>query len=188
MFHSKQRGFTLLLAALIASIVLSLAVAIFSIAQKQIALASLAQQSEYAYYAADTGAECALYWDVRPSVGYFYQSTPPGITPMCDGTTLSFTAPSGGQPYPYPYSFTFQVPISNGYCAVVNVQKCQGAITDYGACCQHRALANDGTGTCDASTPEDSISTQIRANGYSVSCSALGSSQGVLERSVVLNY
>lgn len=187
MFHSKQRGFTLLLAALIASIVLSLAVAIFSIAQKQIALASLAQQSEYAYYAADTGAECALYWDVRPSVGYFYRLTPPGITPMCDGTTLSFTAPSGGQPYPYPYTFTFQVPINNGYCAVVNVQKCQGAITDYGFCCRNESL-NLADGTCNAGSTENSISTQIRANGYSVSCSALGSSQGVLERSVVLNY
>ena len=53
----RQAGFTLLIAALIASVVLSIASAIFSITQKQIALASLSQQSQYAFYAADTAAE-----------------------------------------------------------------------------------------------------------------------------------
>src|SRR5229473_174899 len=62
---TNQKGFTLLLAALISSIVLSLGAAIFSIAQKELALSSVGRNSQFAFYAADTAAECALYWDVR---------------------------------------------------------------------------------------------------------------------------
>src|SRR5580692_686203 len=69
-----KRGFALLIAALVASVVLLLASAIYDIAQKQVTLASISEQSQYAFYAADTGAECALYWDDR--FQYFGQVTP----------------------------------------------------------------------------------------------------------------
>ena len=61
----NSRGFTLLLAALIASIVLALGSSIFLIAQKQVLLSSLSRDSQFAFYAADTGAECALLWRFR---------------------------------------------------------------------------------------------------------------------------
>ena len=60
-----QAGFTLLLAALVASIVLALGSSIFTIAKKQVTLSSLGRDSQFAFYAADTIAECALYYDVR---------------------------------------------------------------------------------------------------------------------------
>jgi len=63
--HTSQRGFTLLLAAIVSSIVLSIGAAIFSIALKQVTLASTGKNSQFAFYAADSGAECALYWDIR---------------------------------------------------------------------------------------------------------------------------
>ncbi len=62
---NTKRGFTLLLAALVASIVLALGSSIFTIAKKQITLSSLGRDSQFAFYAADTVAECALYYDVR---------------------------------------------------------------------------------------------------------------------------
>ena len=199
----KQRGFTLLLAALIASIMLSLASAIFSIATKQNTLASLSQQSQYAFYAADSGAECALYWDIHPQpIGYFATTTP-NLTPTCDGYTLFNTAPwpSGNSAQysspssgpEYTTSFNLQLnngPLNNGpmltYCAIVTVIKCQGALLDTGICCQY-GVATDGS--CNPSGNQiTTISTQIRSNGFNTSCATIATGQNVLERSVELNY
>ncbi len=73
MFYSKRTtkyrydnfGFTLLLASLIASLLLAIGLSMFTIAQKQIILSGLGRDSQYAFYAADSGAECALYWDFK---------------------------------------------------------------------------------------------------------------------------
>ena len=61
----RDRGFTILLAALVSAIVLAIGSSIFAIAQKQIILSSIGRDSQFAFYAADTAAECALYWDIR---------------------------------------------------------------------------------------------------------------------------
>jgi hypothetical protein len=87
----NQRGFTLLLAALVASITLSLGAAIYSITLKQLTLSGIGRDSQFAFYAADTSAECALYWDIRQ--GAFNTTTPPA-TITCDGTTIPVTATS----------------------------------------------------------------------------------------------
>ena len=200
----KQRGFTLLLAALISAIVLMLASAIFSIAKKQVVLASLSQQSQYAFYAADTGAECALYWDTQ--YGYFGVVTPTTammqatnpllpsspIPPQCDGnnfivspmytatTPATYSSPSNGPEY----VISFNLPLQNDtYCSEVSVTKCQGTLFDTGACCAG-IITN---GSCVVQTMT-SISTQIRSNGFNTSCESIGTNPISLERSVELNY
>ena len=70
-----EHGFTLLLAALISSIVLALGTSIFGIVQKELILSSIGRDSQHAFYAADSGAECALYWDIRHEL--FSGATPP---------------------------------------------------------------------------------------------------------------
>lgn len=117
-FQKNDRGFTILLAALVATLVLALGISVFSIAQKQVILSSLGRSSQYAFYAADTAAECALYWDVR--FGYF-STTSPGGTPSCDGVPLTITpsTPPPGQPE---YTMTFEYE-PNGLCARVAVGK-----------------------------------------------------------------
>lgn len=119
--HKKQkavqtsRGFTLLLSALISSIVLALGVSIFGIAQKQVMLSSMGRDSQFAFYTADTGAECGLYWDVRHQL--FSTSSPPAqIT--CDGQTVLVNS-SGTWP---PMTFEFQFE-PGGYCTQVTVRK-----------------------------------------------------------------
>ena len=62
-----QNGFVLAFSLLISSIVLALALGIFNILLKQIVLTSTAAESQVAFYAADAGAECALYWDTHNS-------------------------------------------------------------------------------------------------------------------------
>ena len=53
-----RRGYTLLFAVLVASLVLGVAVFILSISRKQYILSSTARNSMYALYAADSGLEC----------------------------------------------------------------------------------------------------------------------------------
>lgn len=60
---SKKRGFSVLFATLIGSLVLAIGLAILSITIKQIKLSAAGRESQHAFYAADTGVECALYLD-----------------------------------------------------------------------------------------------------------------------------
>lgn len=167
--HTSRKGFTLLLAALIASIVLALGTSIFEIAQKQFTLSSIGRNSQFAFYVADTIAECALYWDFRFS--YFSTTTPENITPSCDSQPLGpFTeASSKTQPYSYPYTLTStqrdlfgDTNSTGGYCAQVSVNK-----------------TLDQTGV---------VRTLIRADGYSVNCSSINTSAQALQRSIELHY
>ena len=181
----KQRGFTLLLATLVASIVLTVAASIFSIAKKQAELASLSQQSQYAFYAADTAAECALFWDSQ--YNYFASTTPsatlPSTTPtspQCDGssfTLLNSSPYTNANPASYPFTRGIQLqiaqPSGNMFCANVAIIKCQGTISAGGAC---------------TSVAGDPIRTQIRAYGFNTSCATIASNPVALQRSVELNY
>jgi len=53
----------LLYAVMTSTIILAVGVSIISIALKQLSISTLGRESQYAFYAANTGAECALYWD-----------------------------------------------------------------------------------------------------------------------------
>ena len=59
------RGFTIFFAVLVASLSLSIGLAIYDLFVRELLLSQTATQSQYAIYAADTGIECALYWDIR---------------------------------------------------------------------------------------------------------------------------
>lgn len=165
---TTQRGFTLLLSALVSSIVLALGASIFILAKKQVILSGLGRDSQLAFYAADQAAECALYWDSRWN--YFGTSTPAAYTapndPQCDGQHWTPTGGSGrpsSAPY-YPYTITFLYEprsASIGYCAIVSVIKTQsGGI----------------------------ISTKIHSDGYNTSCSTMNTNPRTLQRSVELKY
>jgi hypothetical protein len=59
----RSRGFVLLYAVMTSTIILAVGVSIISIALKQLNISTVGRESQYAFYAANTGAECALYWD-----------------------------------------------------------------------------------------------------------------------------
>lgn len=59
--NKKQLGFAMLYASLIGSLVLAIGLAILNVTIKQITLASAGRESQHAFYAADTGIECAFY-------------------------------------------------------------------------------------------------------------------------------
>lgn len=180
----SQRGFTLLLAALVASIVLALGASIFEIAQKEVTLSSLGRDSQFAFYVADTAAECALYWDVR--CNYFATSTS-AINPNCNNPTPTCdTQPldaESGRSGDFPSDYTMTSAQMNlfedaspgaGYCAQVAVSKCNGTFSASGVC------------TTDPSS--NAVRTVIHADGYSVDCASVLNSPRSLQRSVELHY
>ncbi|MEN9921109.1 MAG: hypothetical protein RLZZ517_87 [Candidatus Parcubacteria bacterium] len=61
--NTKQKGFTLLFAVLVSTLVVSIGATIISIALRQTILSGTTRESQYAFYAANTILECAHYWD-----------------------------------------------------------------------------------------------------------------------------
>ncbi len=62
--YKKQKGFTLLFAVLLSTLIISIGATIMSIALRQTLLSGTSRESQYAFYAANTVLECAFYWDV----------------------------------------------------------------------------------------------------------------------------
>src|ERR1043166_6855304 len=95
--NNAQRGFTLLVAVIFMSVMLSFGLALGALGYKQLTLASIAIESTYAFYAADAALECALYADQQSSPSVFdYSShnaaTPPSLI-MCE---TQATRPANG--------------------------------------------------------------------------------------------
>src|SRR6185436_17824462 len=86
---SRSSGFVALFAVLIASMVLLMALGISNIAFKEQVLTAAAKESQYSFFSADTGAECALYCDMKDT----FPDNNTGIV-QCNGTT-PITAISG---------------------------------------------------------------------------------------------
>ena len=59
-----KRGFTLLFAVLVSTLVVAIGATVISIALRQTVLSGTSRESQYAFYAANTALECAYYWDV----------------------------------------------------------------------------------------------------------------------------
>ena len=85
---SPQRGFTLLIAVILSSVALSLGLALLDITYKQLVLSSTVKQSQYAFYAADSTLECALYLDQQ--LNAFNFTTPRDLSSdTCNGFSLT---------------------------------------------------------------------------------------------------
>lgn len=81
--HKTENGYTLLFSVLISSLLLAIGLAILNISTKEVALSSAARESEFAFYAADSGAECAMRWDFQGALA----TTTANATVTCNGTT-----------------------------------------------------------------------------------------------------
>lgn len=103
----NEKGFVALFTVLIAVVVLSMAIGIANIAFKQILLASSATEADKAFYAADSGVECALLFEIG-NVDYpstvtcgDYVNAPVTSSPSQNGEMnifeINYTLPSGEQ-------------------------------------------------------------------------------------------
>ncbi len=60
---TNKDGFALLFSVLVSSLLLTIGLSIFNIALKELAISTATKQSIHAFYAADSGRECAMYWE-----------------------------------------------------------------------------------------------------------------------------
>lgn len=89
-----HRGFTLLTAVVLSSVILTVALALLDVTYKQVLLTSTARQSQYAFYAADSVLECVLYYDQQFDA---FNTNLQGYTSIsCDGVTIPFTSSGSG--------------------------------------------------------------------------------------------
>ncbi len=127
----KSRGFALLFAVLAASLLLSIGLSIFTITVKEITLSSYSTNSQFSFYAADSGAECGLYWDIKGNSGITFatstDSTSNGLNKTsinCGNTVISLTVSAVDA---YDATTTFSMPLNDvpgqDYCALVTVAK-----------------------------------------------------------------
>jgi len=173
---SFYSGFAMLFAVVVSSIFLAIALGISNIALKEVSFATSAKDTNDAFFAADTGAECALFNDKITSTTFFNlnsdgkTNTPTGSL-TCLGTT--YTAQSGGGgggPTGYGYSYVFTLPnlgSSKQSCATVQVTK----------------IVNTTV------VPNTVVSTSIVSKGHNIGspgCSSIGSN--IVERELDVNY
>ncbi|HEY4500846.1 MAG TPA: hypothetical protein VJI70_01075 [Candidatus Paceibacterota bacterium] len=146
-----QRGFALLIAIIFMSVMLSFGLALGSLAYKQQVLASSAIQSQYAFYAADSALECALYADQQQNLFAFPPSVPSSAPAMsCDAAApISATIVSYTPSTQWVISTRLSLD-SNKRCADVTIYK-----------------PVPGTGT-----------TFVFSQGYDVSCAVVANPNG----------
>src|SRR3989344_2749924 len=157
--NKHERGFTILFAMLISSLALAIGVAIYDITVRELDLSSTATQSQYAIYAADTGAECALYWDSKNTFATSSQSSVPSSGVLCNSIDIAL-AQWTIESAPTAATTTFMVTFSpQPYCTSVTVAK--------------------------SGTPSQ---TTIVSRGYNASCSVSISGTPKLERVFQVSY
>lgn len=152
---SSPKGFTLLFASLISSLLLAVGLVIFDITLRELMLSSVVRDSDYAVYTADTGIECALYWDFKydgASSAFATSSLSPRAASIsCNGQNVSLAdvvQDVNGATTTFTINMT-----PRPYCAIVEVAKAHNP-TD-------TTIVSRGYNTCNASPQRIERSLQV---------------------------
>ena len=113
--NSQKKGFTLLVSIIVTGMLLVISFAVVNIAYRQLVLSNFNEESQYAFYNADSGTECAVCWDFKNNTSYFATTSSSVIN--CNGQ--NFTVGGGGFGNA---TSTFTLNLTKG-CAVVSVGK-----------------------------------------------------------------
>ena len=127
-----SRGFALLFSVFLAGVISAIAISIANIAVKELQLSGTGRESHAAFYAADTGAECALFWDADSQNLFVPDPAPSSLT--CFGAATAVTAGSlendsgieGDNTRTYGQTYTFATPTdaaNPSVCVAVSVAK-----------------------------------------------------------------
>lgn len=133
-----NKGFTLFIAVLIGSLMLAIGFSIFNLAFKELLLSASARDSQVAFYAADTGLECALYYDQNQEA--FQTAGPGGVNISCAGLSVNTTRTSGSGFFQWEWWLD-----GNGVCTKIEVQKFTST--------QRTVIRALGYNTCEGSDP-----------------------------------
>jgi len=158
--NSLKKGYTLLFAMLLSTVVLSVGISILTIARKEVILTGNSRESHRAILAADSGIQCAAFWNFDLSKFPEPQQTgtfDPAINCQNSQITVSRDNEIGNE---VTYSWNINDPAAK-LCAKVIINKKQIQV---------------GT--------ETTVQTTFESRGYNVECSRVGSSPNVVERAL----
>lgn len=145
-----MRGFTLLLSVLVASTLLAIGYEIFNLASKNVLLSLSGRESQFAFFSADSGVECALYADIQLDA---FASTSPVTEITCGDTPSTFTRSVQGQ--------TFRTEFAITYGSGLN-QQCVNVIVTRTDTPKRTTVESYGHNTCDT-TSRTRLERAIRA-------------------------
>ena len=127
----------IIIAVIVVTIVVSIGIGILDITLRDLILANIEKESLKAFYAADSGVDCAFHHDVSPPIGDFAtplndaigRSQPGSSSITCNGQALT-GMPVAGTDGPdlgsYPDSYTTTLgtySLPNGSCVAVSIVK-----------------------------------------------------------------
>jgi len=139
----KEKGFTLFVAIIVMGTLLLIATGVVNLAVRQSLISASSRESQHAFYAADTGIECALFWDVKNPSGASAFSTSTGSTIFCNKD-----ANNSGNQWVVGGSYTSVINrinfLPDPYCTIVTVTKGLDGST---------RIESKGYNTCDPSNP-----------------------------------
>jgi len=117
MKKSLKKGYALFTAIIITGMLVLIAYGTANLSIKQLLLSVTTADSHLAFYVADSGVECAMYWDLKNGATSAFDATALGAV-TCGNTTVTPTrVVSGGNA-----TSTFQIPVGTS-CAIVVVAK-----------------------------------------------------------------
>ena len=116
-----NRGIALLFTLLIIGVAISLSIGVFNIILGELEIGEGARESHRAFYAADSGIECILYWDLKEQAFVFDKEK----AINCVGSSPAFTRSSqtvDGKTATV-YQSTASFTLANGACVSLTVIK-----------------------------------------------------------------
>ncbi|MBU6431288.1 MAG: hypothetical protein KGJ58_02270 [Patescibacteria group bacterium] len=122
-----NRGFAMLFSVLVASLLVVVGFSIFNLALKETTISTAGRESQVAFYAANSGMECALYWNLKRNA--FATSTDASevaragaISAKCNGATVNNSFTQSGLSV---LTSASDIPVTdvNGSCFDVTISK-----------------------------------------------------------------
>ena len=177
----KNRGFTVLIAIVIASIVIAIALSIMAITLKQLTLAGIARESEIAFQAANAGVECVRFYDISESNGDRFdvpgnggaQGSPVAIQCL-DGVSTTIAGVASGEEQHFDWTWDGGL-----VCTDVSIYKFYDTSDGVPVVIDGEQIRSD--------CPAGVECTVVKARGYNVPCNATDSSR-VVERELTVIY
>lgn len=184
-----NKGFALLLALIVSSVVLAIGVSILRVSINQINLSATARESEFAFQAAHAGVDCMWYWRNQESVDYvsILSATPNpavecfGVAPL--SSTKDVLQDNAGIGIAYAYSNTFQWGDPER-CTSVDMYVINAYSGDMTIPFGNEAIGTNGNKTCNVGN----ICTIIVSDGYNRSCSEVNSTIFSVQRELTVEF
>ena len=145
---NKKRGITLLVALVVVNVLLAIGLSLSNISYKSLKLSSFGVDSQYAYYAAEAGFECAQYHD---KAGAF--KSPVQNKVECNGVEMNVSQIGSNV-----YSFTLPF-LDEKYCAELQITKPKDGVTE-------TIIEARGYNSCEASEREVRVERGIRVRKF----------------------